>query len=203
MIYLLAINGVMDNRFGILANPKMGVPKGVRNGMYWAADMGAISGPPFVKKFNPDIAIPWLRSMEQFRSHCLWVLAPDIVGSATDTLEAFSCIEGWPTAFAAQDGQEHLPFPDNFSCLFVGGSTGWKVGPSALSAIGRAQRLGKQIHIGRVNYWRRYEYFRGLPGGENFTCDGTRQRFQGSKRAMDAWLQYMDRPYTINMEGLC
>jgi hypothetical protein len=77
--------------------------------------------------------------------------------------------------------------------LFIGGSTEWKIGPGALECIKRAQELGKRIHIGRVNWKKRYEHFRQIKGSENFTCDGTRQKYEGIKKAMEAWAGYQEK----------
>jgi len=128
------------------------------------------------------------------------VTAPDVVGDAQRTLEAFATwaphFTGWSLAFVAQDGQEALPFPEmQWSTLFVGGSTEWKLGEGAASCIRRAQALGKHIHIGRVNNWRRYHYFRGMEGSDEWTCDGTKTRFIGTARAVAMWARYMDRAY--------
>jgi hypothetical protein len=149
--------------------------------------------------------------MREYRSTCLFVQVPDAAGDATATLEAWtewaSAIAdlGWPLAFVAQDGQEQLPFPHSpeWTTLFVGGyspdKSEWKVSESARQVILRAQRMGKAIHIGRVNWGRRYQFFRGLPGSEFFTCDGTAHRWMGRERAVKMWAGYMDAAFTIRL----
>jgi hypothetical protein len=193
MRFLLPIGGVVDNRFGILTTPShKGVVAGILAGIEWAADNEA-----FTKDFDLDIYFPWLDKMKPYRDTCIFVSVPDKVGDAVETLRLFehwrAHFEGWPVAFVAQDGQEHLPFPADFDTLFVGGSTEWKLSQGAVSCIKRAQALGKRIHIGRVNYWARYNHFRNLEGSHEWTCDGTRQRFQGVERTVRAWAGYMDR----------
>ena len=88
--------------------------------------------------------------------------------------------------------QAYVPWSE-LDCLFVGGTTEWKESPACLNVILQARDRGKHIHIGRVNWWRRYSLFRQVIGSENFTCDGTRQRFDGLDNAKQAWLDYQNR----------
>lgn len=96
------------------------------------------------------------------RDRLLWVVAPDVVADASATLLRFRL---WrpvldylklPIAFVAQNGQENLPVPwDAIRCLFIGGSTEWKLGYHAARLIREAQSHGKWVHMGRVNTLRR------------------------------------------------
>jgi len=202
MRFLLPVGGITDFRFGILTSPQhsfAGIPQGITEGMDWAADLGCEDGPEYVKRLDPDTALPWLDSMLPYRARCLFVTVPDVLENAMRTIDAYwrwnQHFAGWPLAFVAQDGQERLAFPDNdWQVLFVGGSTDWKLGIGCEDVIQRAQALGKQIHIGRVNYWRRYAHFRRMLGSEEWTCDGTRIRFEGTHRAIAAWAGYMAQP---------
>lgn len=155
----------------------------------WAADNEAFS-----KGFDPDKFFPWLETHEDIRDKCLFVVVPDSVGNSIETLSLFRqwvrYFEGWPVAFAAQDGQENLPLPNYYDALFVGGSTEWKTSEAAASVIRLAQKEGKHIHIGRVNWFKRYKHFRLMKGSESWTCDGTRQRFDGREKTMKAWKEY-------------
>ena len=195
MRFLLPVGGQVDDRFaGILTTPGMyGIAAGITAGLPWAADNQA-----FTKGFDAGRFFPWLASMEPYRERCLFVTVPDVVGDAVATMTNWRLwqhlFNGWPLAFAAQDGQEDLPLPVGYDVLFVGGSTEWKESPAAISVIKRAQAAGKRIHIGRVNWWRRYRLFRQIAGSEEFTCDGTRQRFEGIERAKAAWADYQRRP---------
>lgn len=195
MIYLAPIGGFVDNSFGILTTPGMrGIPSGIKAGMRWAADNQA-----FTKGFDHDIFFPWLETMNEYRSTCLFVTCPDVIGKAPETIALFekwrNRFDGWPVAFVAQDGQELLAFPDAelWDCLFLGGSTIWKMSEGAIKCIRRAQKKEKHIHIGRVNFLRRYNHFAALNGSERFTCDGTRTRFERTK-AIRAWKNYMEFP---------
>jgi hypothetical protein len=109
------------------------------------------------------------------RELCRWVALPDVVGSARRTLEAFEYwrerVPGWKVALVAQDGQEHLPIPwDSVDAIFIGGSTGWKLGTYAADVIRTAKIVGKWVHVGRVNTPGRFEYFQEL-GADSI--DGT------------------------------
>ena len=200
MKFLLPVGGIVDDRFGILTTPgHKGIPAGIVAGLDWAADNQA-----FTKGFDADVFFPWLDSMLPYRSECLFVPVPDVVGDAVATLSNywhwFQHFAGWPVAFVVQDGQEDLAFPgDEWRVLFIGGSTEWKVSDAAASVIQRAQRLGKRIHIGRVNWWKRYAHFRGMEGSDDFTCDGTRTRFDGTTKTVVAWAEYMERCYQLRL----
>lgn len=100
----------------------------------------------------------------------------------------------------AQDGSENYDIPLSASALFIGGSTAWKESQAAIEMIQRAQGRGLHIHIGRVNYGRRYRMFSVLEGSEQFTCDGTRQRFEGIERTLKAWKQYEDQKPLIKLK---
>jgi len=176
-----------------------GVPAAIARGARWAADLGCLDGPEFVKRCNIEAARAWLfEKMVPYLCTCLFVTVPDVVGDAAATLVAFNDLRskflGWPLAYVAQDGAEELEFPMRqdftFDALFIGGSTDWKMSDGARQVIARAVAIGKHVHIGRVNYWKRYQHFRNMEGSNDFTCDGTRLRFERDK-ALRAWRGYM------------
>jgi hypothetical protein len=193
--YLIPNGGEVNDVFGLLITPgSYGIPWGVRNGLLWAADNGA-----FIRDFDPDRFFPWLECFRPYFSTCLFVTCPDKVGDASKTIELFiqwrDQLGNWPVAFVAQDGQEDrlLPPPSMYDALFVGGSTEWKMSSNAIDCIHRARLYDKHIHIGRVNYFRRYQHFSSLPDSEKFTCDGTRTKYERTKAIKD-WKNYMVRP---------
>ena len=161
---------------------------GVVRGQQFAIDNGAFGG------FDEQRFLSTIRIYEPYRSNCLFVVVPDIVGDAVSTLQLFDdwChrLSGWSLAYVAQDGAEDLPIPADCSTVFIGGSTEWKESMAAVSVIKRAQSIGKRIHIGRVNWGRRYRLFVVLAGSEHFTCDGTRQRFDGLENTLSDWRHY-------------
>jgi hypothetical protein len=99
---------------------------------------------------------------------CLFVVAPDVVGDATDTGRLFDRWEpmiralGFPVAYVAQDGltPESIPWA-RMDALFIGGSTEFKMSAFALSILGYAAARGKWRHVGRVNSKRRMRHFHG------------------------------------------
>lgn len=67
----------------------------------------------------------------------------------TETDEAF-----W---VAFQENYCHIHW-DLIDALFIGGSTAWKLGPQVRILIQEARRLGKWVHMGRVNGDPRIKY---------------------------------------------
>lgn len=127
----------------------------------WAIDNGAFA------RFDAKAFEGRLRRHQEHQDKCIFVTAPDVVGSARRTLEVFrrwqDRMDGWPIALAMQDGQEDLEIPwDAIKAIFVGGSTNWKLSDHAKHCIKAAQALGKWVHVGRVNDPSRFEYFEQL-----------------------------------------
>jgi hypothetical protein len=187
------------NSCGVITAPNhRGIPAGIKNGNPWAGDLGCLIGPEFVKKINLKQVLEWLPLMRPYSEKCLFMAGGDIVFNAEATLEAYEefkhYFQGWPLAYVAQNGAEILPIPDDCAAVFIGGDTAWKESTEAVTVIGRALAMGKHVHIGRVNWWRRYQLFKALPGSENFTCDGTRPRYDGRQKTLEAWDQYQTRP---------
>lgn len=182
--------------FGTITSPgHMATPLNIVMGGVWATDLGCLIGPKYVKKINLSIAIPWLDEMKIYKNNCLWVAGADVVEDAKSTLEAYHevCLkyfEGWPICYIAQNGAEDLEIPESAAAVFIGGDTTWKCSMAAVSVIKRAQNMGKMIHIGRINWWKRYKIFKILEGSENFTCDGTRPKFDGRENSRKAWKHY-------------
>jgi len=125
----------------------------------------------------------WLEwpTSEDFTDYCYGHLAGD------DDESFHDCQEQWRR-------QCHP-----WTCLFVGGSTAWKLSQAAADLIADAKAMGKCIHIGRVNYTPRYPHFRLLPGSEAFTCDGTRPRYDGRQATLTAWAGYQSQPPLLPM----
>lgn len=189
--------------YGVLTSPGYGIATGIAAGKPWAGDIGALEGPTYVKRINPGKAIQWSERMRSYVKTCLFLAGYDVVADAKRTLEAYaefeSCFPGWPLAYVAQNGAEHLPVPASCAAVFIGGDTRWKESLEAISVIKRAQALGKHIHIGRVNWYARFKRFQVLSGAEHFTCDGTRPRFDGRDNAVRSWLGYESQPALIEI----
>jgi hypothetical protein len=201
MKFLAPVGGI-TGAYGIVTAPNhRGIPADIKAGKPWAGDLGCLIGPDFVKKIDFKAVIEWLPKMKPYASQCLFLTGADIVFRANDTLEAYEefrhYFDGWPLAYVAQNGAENFLIPEDCAAVFIGGDTAWKVSSEAISVICRARAMGKHIHIGRVNWWSRYQLFRGLPGSDNFTCDGTRTRYDGREKTIAAWLNYQKRPYQM------
>lgn len=141
-----------------------------RPGARFAIDNGAFS------RFDKAAFLACLEKHEPRKALCRFVAAPDVVGSAIRTLEAFDHWQPvlwatWPVALVCQDGQENLPIPwGRISAVFIGGSTAWKMGAGARAIVKAAQVMGVWCHVGRVNTPERFRYFEDL-GADS--CDGT------------------------------
>lgn len=137
-------------------------------GIVWAADNSAFSdfdAEAFLAMCDHLAGVPGGR----------FVVAPDVVGNAAATLDAFARWapeirqRGLPAALAAQNGLEHLPVPwDDLDALFIGGipepgqRVDWKLSPAAADLVAEANVRGKWTHMGRVNSLRRIEYAKAI-----------------------------------------
>lgn len=194
--------GGKTKAYGIITAPNhMAIPVDIVQSKPWAGDLGALTGPDYVKKIKLSAVAEWLPTMRPYRPQCLFLAGGDVVGDAKATLETYEefyhYFTGWPLAYVAQNGAENLPIPESCAAVFIGGDTAWKCSMMAVEVIKRAQTMGKHIHVGRVNWTKRYRIFRVLYGSDDFTCDGTRPRFDGREKTMRAWLGYESQPPLI------
>jgi hypothetical protein len=141
----------------------------LRNSELFGIDNGGFSG------LDIPAFLALLKREEHHKDKCLFVAAPDVVGSARRTLEVFerwkARLDGWKIAVVCQDGQEDLPMPwDDISAIFIGGSTVWKCSHHVEHLIRAAKALDKWVHVGRVNNPIRWSHFEKL-GADS--CDGT------------------------------
>jgi hypothetical protein len=134
-------------------------------GITWCADNGC-----FAKTYHGDDHwYAWLTRQAGDADTAVFATAPDVVGDAAATLTRSARWLpkvrqlGYPAALVAQDGLQSLTVPwDTFDCLFLGGSTEWKLGPHARDLVAQAKDQGKWAHMGRVNSKRRYDYARSI-----------------------------------------
>lgn len=113
----------------------------------------------------------YVKMLDQIRGipGCLFVTAPDVVGDAKATVERFNAWittlndVGQPVAFVAQDGIQFTGVPWNdIGCLFIGGTTEFKMGGWAAKYAREAKRRGLWLHMGRVNTRKRIRYAKSL-----------------------------------------
>lgn len=189
MMYLSGVKNaaiaaeLADGTIGFLKTPAVG--NSLDGVAVWAVDNGAFTG----SYPGDDAYMAFLTGLIDRRDSCLFVAVPDVLGDAPATLDLFPAMArrirdaGWPVALVGQDGMEHLPVPwGDVDWLFVGGSTGWKLGAGAETLIRQAQTHGKKVHVGRVNSGVRFKHFRSL-GCD--TADGTHIRFLPVERSED------------------
>jgi hypothetical protein len=153
-----AIRAAMVDRddFGAMVTPKQGnkIPAGVRV----AVDNGCFSDPD---GFGDGSAF-----LECLTSHppdaVAFATSPDVVADWTATLdrsvEWLSRIRSanYRAAIVLQDGATIDTVPWSAAdAVFVGGSTEWKLSPTAGDLVQEAARRGVWAHMGRVNSFRR------------------------------------------------
>lgn len=159
-----------DPNIGHLLTPGNGNTESV-----WSTGLPVAGDNECFNKLNKPAFIAMCKAMRG--RGVLWVACPDVVADARSSILRFQMwapvldYYGLPIAFVAQDGQEGLPVPwDRIRCLFIGGSTAWKLGYHAARLIQEAKRRDKWVHIGRVNTQGRERLFDAL--GADST-DGT------------------------------
>jgi hypothetical protein len=148
---------------GVMLQPGTYAPEAIeaQGWLAWAADNGCFSQGD---TFNLAAYYRWLERVP--RSRLLFATAPDVLADAeatlTRSLPVLKELEriGLPRAFVAQDGSESgdlIPW-DDLDCLFLGGTTDWKLGAGARQLSAEAKRRDKWVHMGRVNSSRRLRY---------------------------------------------
>ena len=166
----------------------------------WAADNGCFSKG---EAFDLGAYLCWLATLPT--DGCLFATAPDVVGDARATWERSRRVlpairrMGFPAALVAQDGLDHTALDwDAFDCLFVGGTTVYKLSESAYAAVREAKRRGKHTHMGRVNSLRRLR-LAAMAGYDS--ADGTFLKFGPVKNAprVRAWLDELRRQPSLPM----
>lgn len=166
---------------GFMLTPRM--RQDPPQGRSWAADTGRFSSP---EEYTDAKYLSWLKRMPV--TSCLFATAPDVVGDAQATLDMSLPMLpriralGYKVALVAQDGLEALSVPwAEFDCLFIGGTTKWKLSEHALSLVREAKTRRKWTHMGRVNSWRRF----GIAAAAGCdSADGTYLRFDPSQKRL-------------------
>lgn len=149
------------DRIGVLQVPAAGnrLPNAPT---VYAADNGCFKG------LNAPEFLRMLAALVRHEHRPLWVACPDRVADAGETWRLFDRWGGvlreigLPVALVLQDGAESFKWRgllvsrrDQYSAVFVGGSTAWKLSPEAFRLTREAHDHGKQVHFGRVNSLRR------------------------------------------------
>lgn len=158
-------------------------------GLVYAVDTGCFKNPD---SFDLAAYLARLADWAELNGPPLFVTAPDVVGDPDETWARSKNVlpvlrhKGYQAALVAQDGLTDPPW-DEFDCLFVGGTTTWKLSEPAYQLAAEASRRGKWTHMGRVNSARRY---RAAKAAGYHSADGTYVGFGPDIRLPDVarWL---------------
>lgn len=124
----------------------------------WAADNGCFSS-----RWNYQTWRSWLATRAR-PEEALFAVVPDVVANHEQTLQQwkqhykFVKDLGFKTAFVLQNGATYDTIPwEQFDCLFIGGTTEYKLSKDAKRFTQHTKGLGKWVHMGRVNSQKRIE----------------------------------------------
>ncbi len=148
------------DRIGVLLTPANGNAEWWDESMPWACDNDCFKG------LDASAYLKLLGRILKFKTRPQWVACPDALCDPRETRRRFNVWQpiltelGLPVAMVGQDGllPDVVPW-DYIDCLFIGGSTAWKCGDDAARLTLEAHKLGKMVHVGRVNSLRRILYF--------------------------------------------
>lgn len=175
---------LVEQGIGLMVQPGTGYTRRLATYPFHAADNGCFNPKTYV---GDDRLLSWLDALPE-RERCLFAVVPDVArrpdgelgGDPEATWHRFEKLGplvqelGFPAALAAQDGMERMGNVgeqiDACDCLFLGGSTEWKLGIQAELLARQARAKGKWVHMGRVNSLKRMERARAM--GCN-SVDGT------------------------------
>jgi len=156
---------LQENNCGILLTPFSQRSK-PNEPWIWAADNGCFSS-----RWDYQTWSSWLESRPDPNTS-LFAVVPDVVCDPVGTLERwneyhkFVAEAGYKPAFVLQDGATDPTIPwEQLDCLFIGGSTEYKLSDQAKKFVHKAKTLGKWVHMGRVNSQKRIEL------AVNWGCD--------------------------------
>lgn len=180
---------------GWLASPQTwGVPSGIKNGDAWAGDNSC-----FTDAWTEELFIAWLQMMQPYMETCLFIVAPDVLGSWYDTWNRWHIWQpkikqmGFPVAYVGQDDQgiDQVPW-DTMDAYFVGGTDDWKDSADSLALVTLCRRDSIRVHLGRGNtrprlqaFFKAYKFPGDKPGPlPGFTFDGNGIRMPGKNREL-------------------
>ena len=100
---------------------------------------------------------------------------------------------GFKVAFVAQDGatKNNIDW-SSFDCLFIGGTTKWKLSEYASNVVQEAKAKDKWVHMGRVNSYKRMRVAQAI-GVDS--VDGTSLAFAPDKNTKDllTWIARINK----------
>lgn len=199
MIYLSGKKVKCTDVLGVMLSFNAG-KQSLRGHSLFAADNGC-----FVQseKYSDEGYLAWLDKLD--RGSCLFAAAPDVVGDAEKTRDRSYPILpkirelGFKAAFVVQDGEtpDQIRW-DELDAIFIGGSTGWKLGPIVPGIVSEAKKRGKWVHMGRVNSFKRMRLAAAI-GCDS--VDGTYLAFEPDNRKgkIEEWLKILEQQPLLEM----
>jgi hypothetical protein len=181
------------DHIGFMLTPNLAMRASCTVDQIWAADTGCYTQP---NKYSNSRYFSWLSA--QNPSTCLFATAPDVLGNARATLDRSAPVlaalrnAGFKAALVAQNGLEHEIIPwESLDCLFIGGTTEWKLGVACAKLIEEAVNRQKWVHMGRVNSFKRLRSAQAL-GCDS--ADGTHVAFspQDQIETIVSWLERLN-----------
>ena len=161
-------------------------------------DNGCYSRP---EKYDDEKYLNYLTNLNL--QHSLFATAPDVVGDYKKTRKRskpmFKKIRniGYKVAYVGQDCEDgnKLNFK-LFDCLFIGGTTEWKLSQDAYKLVQLAKQNGKWIHMGRVNSYKRMRVA-GAIGVDS--VDGTYICWKSKERSkqLHSWVNNINDQYYL------
>ena len=145
--------GDHHENLGILVSPRnLSASRASREGLPWAADNDCYNGGLDVSAYRKML---W----ESVRAEgCLFVCAPDVVGDSEATFQLWDewyhriAEYGYPVGLVTQDGMTVHDIPwVQVDAIFIGGTDKWKLSDRSREIADECKRLGKWLHMGRVN----------------------------------------------------
>lgn len=198
MIYLSGKIVKCTPHIGVMLSFNAGKQRTVGHKIF-AADNGCFAQ---AKKYTDDGFLEWLNGLQ--RKHCLFAVAPDVVGAAVATRDrAYPILPhirklGFKGAFVLQDGEtpDQIRWHD-IDAVFVGGSTKWKLSQAAAEIVQEAKKRGKWAHMGRVNSFKRMRLAK-IIGCDS--VDGTFLAFAPDKNAavLSKWMRDLHQQQKFN-----
>jgi len=177
--------------FGVMISPQVGFWRHSLSKMWWAGDNGRFKSPD---KWVESKWLDWMAGLVQYQPRCLFMVCPDVLSdpvATNDYLLFYSGVIrqlGYKVAYVSQDGADQHEIDWNLlDCLFIGGSTEWKLSEASYELAREAHDRHKWVHMGRVNGLRRVK---AAQAAKVDSVDGTYIAFEPGSRVQKVvdWL---------------
>jgi hypothetical protein len=148
---------LFDNQIGLMLTPfSQRNSKNSPHEWLWAADNGC-----FAERWDETTWIKWLEGFTE-PNKALFATVPDVVADHDKTVSRWHeyhhavSSRGYKPAFVLQDGADMASMPwDTMGCLFIGGTTQFKLSDTARAFCTEAKSRSIWVHMGRVNSLKR------------------------------------------------